>query len=465
MLVFNNIDTSQLTTAHLDMLSHWVSLGGRLVVGGGPNAAQTMAGLSPILPFAGVDILTLPHPLPALEQFFSVGVPDRGPYVAAIPVEIFGQSGAEHIVLEADNQPLFLSFERDLGQIQYLGFDLGLAPLDTLAGQAVFFPRLGQHFSPENNNLFEQINTGGMRTSLALLPDQTLPSPGTVTLYLVLYVLAIGPINYIVLGRLKRREWAWFSLPIIILLFCGAGYLGGFSLRGGRPLLRQITVIQSQANAPIAELASFVGIYSPRRASYTLEMNDTAIIQNLSGNSSTLNNDLKIVYGNPTVVTDLQADIGGLRAIIARGQTGAPQIMSDLTFDQNTKQVSGAIFNNTGRPITHAHLVFREEGLAIGNLPPGETKVTGRLITRYAYNDFYDTTAPGLSSEETLELASREVAMKTILRIDQYNGADVEGLYLAAWQADSPVEITLADHNSHRREDTLLLVGLPFTSN
>jgi hypothetical protein len=232
-------------------------------------------------------------------------------------------------------------------------------------------------------------------------------------------------------------------------------------------VLRQITVIQAQAEAPLAEVASFIGIYSPRRTAYTLALENDANVQSITGNNQTLNSEMTVIYGNSTTITNLQADIGGMPAVVARAQIVPPSILSNLTFDPDTQKVEGTIFNDTGQAITHAHLVFQDEGLALGTLPPGETTVNGRLIRRYAYNNFFDTNRNDLTSAEILDLASRDVAMKTVLRIHQHNHWSnlVEGLYLAGWQNGSPVNVNLVDQNSHRREDTLLLVGLPFQEN
>jgi hypothetical protein len=41
-------------------------------------------------------------------------------------------------------------------------------------------------------------------------------------------------INYFVLNRINRREWAWITIPVFILLFSVASYVLGFNLRGSK---------------------------------------------------------------------------------------------------------------------------------------------------------------------------------------------------------------------------------------
>ena len=194
ILVFNDVDTTQLTAAQQDALTDWIRAGGRLLVGGGPNAAQTIAGLKPLLPFSNLaaqdlavqdlavqdlTIQTLTHPVAALEDFVRIPMEDRGPYVAAVPTNVTGR-----VLLQQDDWPLIIVAGQGLGQVYYLAFDFSLAPLDILAGQPHFFPYLmGGVLEPRQRGYFaENVDPYLMRDSLALIPDQVLPSPLTLAL-------------------------------------------------------------------------------------------------------------------------------------------------------------------------------------------------------------------------------------------------------------------------------------------
>ncbi len=45
-----------------------------------------------------------------------------------------------------------------------------------------------------------------------------------IALFILLYLLAIGPIEYLVLKKLNRLEWTWFAFPLTIALTCGLAY-------------------------------------------------------------------------------------------------------------------------------------------------------------------------------------------------------------------------------------------------
>ena len=66
-------------------------------------------------------------------------------------------------------------------------------------------------------------------SAVSQLPSLALPPIGGLILLLGAYILLIGPINYLVLVRLDRREWAWFTMPILIIVFGVGAY--GFGAR------------------------------------------------------------------------------------------------------------------------------------------------------------------------------------------------------------------------------------------
>ncbi len=466
MLVFNDVDTTPLSEGQQAALRHWVSQGGRLVVGGGPNAAQTIAGLTPLLPFDEVRQATWSHPLTGLERFINNDLANRGPYIAAIPTD----RPTAAMPISQENEPLALVTELGQGRVHYLALDLSLAPLDTLGGQDRFLPRLVNELEPQfgaltNNN----INQNQMRTSLALIPDQTLPTPGTIALYLGLYVLMIGPVNYFVLGRFRRRELSWLTLPLIILLFCGVGYVSGFRLRGGQPLLRQIAVVRAEVGVPVAEADTFAGIYSPWRTRYSLAVEGAALVRPISTDS--FNQEIRVVAGDATRIEELQADIGGMPTVLIRSQVPAPAIQADIRYDRSSHILAGTIFNGTEQPITEAHLLIEDRVLRLETLPPGETTVDA--VTRtHNYGSFYNTNQAAPNTPEALTLASRDTAMQAVFDYNPYyyGGPSpnqtpttrTQGdLYLTGWQEGSPVSLTLPGQSSDEMSETLLLVRLP----
>lgn len=100
----------------------------------------------------------------------------------------------------------------------------------------------------------------------------TPPPFSTVALFLGVYLIVLVPVQYAVLKRLGKREWAWGVTPALALVFAGAAYGIG---QNGR------SKIQSHQVGSIVELGNGVGrgavltnvgLYSPGLADATVSV-------------------------------------------------------------------------------------------------------------------------------------------------------------------------------------------------
>ena len=97
-----------------------------------------------------------------------------------------------------------------------------------------------------------------------------LPSARRIGLFFIAYLLCLVPLNYLVLRRFNRLEYAWATTPAIALFFCGAAYLLTFSAKGGVARLYRLDLVESRAHSSTASGMAYVGLFSPVRARYTL---------------------------------------------------------------------------------------------------------------------------------------------------------------------------------------------------
>lgn len=68
----------------------------------------------------------------------------------------------------------------------------------------------------------------------SLLADGAAGAPALPWLaaFIVVYVVVVGPLNAVVLGRMRRRELAWVTVPLVTAVFTAGAYFGAV---GGRP--------------------------------------------------------------------------------------------------------------------------------------------------------------------------------------------------------------------------------------
>ena len=63
-----------------------------------------------------------------------------------------------------------------------------------------------------------------MSGALSTLPALDVPPAELLLVVIVAYILLIGPISYFVLRRIDRRELAWVTAPILVVVFTACSY-------------------------------------------------------------------------------------------------------------------------------------------------------------------------------------------------------------------------------------------------
>ena len=468
VLIFNDLDTSQLTAAQQAALADWILAGGHLIAGGGPNGPATASGLLNFLPVSGLAPKTL-SVLPALASYTNEPAPGQGPYVAAVPQST---NGSVYITQEGD--PLLVTKAVGQGRVTYFALDFGLAPMNGWAGNQTFWER---NLAPLEAKLpfyttYEALQS--INNTLANIRVATLPSPTGLMAYLCTYIIVLVPLNYLILKWLKRRELAWVTIPVLIILFSLAGYIAGFRSRGGQALLRQVSIVQ-QTNGdagnhigPTARVDTFLGLYSPNRGRYTLKFRDNFLVQptdsgsGFKGVKSETSAPTTIYYGNQTELQNLWTDVGSMATAVVHGTMELQPIVLDIevTPAANTLQVSGLIHNNSGQALEDAVLLIGDYGARLNRLEPGETRLNHTLSLLNVQPSFNDTTIWGeayyqLNNQEAIlnDQIVRSIFWPDRRISNQPLGAPPAGLpdeaVLLGWSSNAPPE-TEAEVVGHR---------------
>ncbi len=476
-LVFNNVDTGSLTAAQQAALSAWVRAGGKLVIGGGPNAALTAAGLADFLPDA-LTAVTLPT-LVDLGRYVNKSVPEQGPYIAAVP-----QNSQGIIEIYEQDRPLLIRYPVGQGQVIYFALDFGLAPMNGWAGNEAFWRRA---LAPLKSNVPFYAQYDAPRTindSLANISVAALPSPFYFLAFLCSYALFLVPLNYFVLKRLKKIEWAWLTIPALILLFTLFGYAAGFRNRGGTTILRQVSVIHQTAGESTAQVETFLGLYSPVRQRYTLQFPPDALVQptdsgngGFNGVKTATSAPTTIFYGNHTELRNLWTDIGGMSTVLVQHQAEQPPIDMQLAVVRQGAdwRIVGKIINRTRRPVQQAALLRGNFGAQLPALPPGETAVDYPLqqLDTQVYNDvtlwgqaYYNIDDVQLQLNDRIIkniFWSSDGPPRVAASFAPTPEADPGPIILVGWQFDAPsvTEIKTGGSRFDRQVTNLLIVNLP----
>lgn len=487
-LILNDTDTSSLTPRQKTALEAWVRQGGRLVIGGGAGARRTTAGLPPsilpLLPGGEVELDTVP----ALADFAG-GEPVRvpGPFVVTTGDETEGRT-----LLAQDGLPLVRERIVGAGYVNFIALDLAVSPFDAWAGTTSFWERLlapGAAY-PEwlpSDMSARQMRSGQMTYALSLLPALDLPSIRGLGVLLVIYVLLVGPVNYLALRWRKRLQWAWLSVPLITLTFSAGAFGLGYALRGSDLILNKIAVLELGADGT-ASVSSYLGLFSPARQSYEIEVRHNALLSPLTpdynpwGPSTTGSGaEMVFVQGEPSYVRGLAVNQWSMQTFMMEGVwEDFGHIQADLQFED--ERLVGTIQNQTAHTLKDAVLVLGNHFTRLGDLGPGrQASATldltnpvdlafGQPLSFLLYDDQFALSGPGGPAREAelkravIDSVFNQSGLMSPLssRLPWASGGTWHGLTLLGWLDEAPPDVRVAGRGPAQQTTALLYTPLSF---
>lgn len=381
MMVFSDIDTGTLSPLQKRALETWVLGGGHLVVTGGANWESTAAGFGALLPLVPTASETS-HDMTALARF-------AGEYQTTLNAEFIlatGDLASDAWVLAENGDGLVLAARRQYGNgtVDYVAVDPG-------SGQLRDWPSLSQVWrilatttgaQPSWSHGFSDWKYA--TTATEILPGvNMLPAALNLTGFLLAYILLIGPLNYLILSRLNRRELAWVTMPVLIVVFTVLAWGVGFELRGNRVTLSRVSVVQVWPESEHASVQQVIGLLSPRRGDYTLAMEDDRLLRPISSevaspytpNSRSLTR-VEIQQTNRFMAVDFPVDASFMAAFYSHGVTEKPEIGGQATLAHNAdgtlRTLRGAVTNSSDLTLTDVVVLAYNRVLYLeGALEPG----------------------------------------------------------------------------------------------
>lgn len=470
-LLISDVDTAAWSQGQRDGLKNWVAQGGTLIVTGA-SFQLTTAGLTDVLPIAPQRLLTL-RDLRALQRFDEQSVlADDTP----TPIVDGTLQPNSEVIAEQNSVVLISRRPMGWGQVFFLGFDPTLAPLRTWDGlpkmyQALFNWRVDA----------PGWNQGVSQSSYAAESIRLVNGLQGLALFLLcgligIYLLVAGPLNFWVLHLQKRSELAWLSIPLLAIGFSILTGLVGTQLRGSRPTLEQLTLVQVSANGQ-ARIDSVVGIFSPRRGTQTLLLPQNSLAFDLDSNGFG-NSDWSLTHlerGENQLT--FQMNSAKFRSFVVSSEMTQASLRSEmmLELDRQTAHLLGRIENTSGLNLQDVTLLAPgSSGLYLGSFDAGEVKTIDSLIvlntratmnpnnttTSYYYSATDDTANlllgqdPATVIMEDIERQQRARFVDALLYDDGYGyRGRGNGVYLSGWVLqDSPLAIETAPRATYNQQ-------------
>ncbi|MCA9881786.1 MAG: hypothetical protein KC708_02395 [Anaerolineae bacterium] len=434
-MILMNIDSESLSTAQRDALTNWVAGSGHLIVTGGPQALPTAAAISSLLPLVPDTTVTVDD-LSGLSELVISDDPLEGPVVIASG-EV--RDDAYVLAANADGMPLVARWQYGGGTVDYIAADPTLVPMRNWDASLQMWFNLvasANSYPAWTNGI---LNYDEAAVSIAIMPGiELLPPVTSMLLYLVLYILLIGPVNYFLLSRINRRGLAWITIPLLIAVFAGLSWTVGFNLRGNDVIVSRLHIIESWPNADEARIRELIGVLSPRRQSYDMSLTNERFLRVMSTNRENLlsqnltQSTAEIVQDPNFGAQDFSVDGGIFANFIAEGMIERPAISGSLTLTfnpDNTQTLQGAIRNDSDITLTDAVLLTRSLAYHLGEpFMPGDVQtISPGLITLAAAGE-NPLPSPLEYTSEDLVAGTSIARLRTISRANNASTNDVLGL-------------------------------------
>lgn len=278
IIALTNVDSSQLDAAQMSALEQYVRDGGSLLLVGGAGWQKTLKPLSgSLLPgtLAGQRVL------PDLSGLRGLGpAPGTGSTVTTMlerpsGTVWAGERGVPLVVRESEGQ----------GAVEYLAFDPAASALPArspvlqhlvamAAPVAVARTWAPGGFRARFDAIFRNV---ALTQELANAPAATLPLLAIFAVLTLVYVLLLGPANFLLLRRLGRQRLALLTIPALSLLYLAS--MGGVAAqaRDRTTALNTVGFVSLDGSASARVATQYVGLTAPLPGTYRLSYNTAAL--------------------------------------------------------------------------------------------------------------------------------------------------------------------------------------------
>ncbi|HEV3145806.1 MAG TPA: hypothetical protein VGZ47_18095 [Gemmataceae bacterium] len=301
---YNTVDLVILTTGNAEFVNglldneprrralfEWVQRGGSLVISVSSNQ-QLLANrpeLKPVLPVELTGTLTFPSIRPkwgerSITEEMMADTKGKTP-VSVAKMEPKPGRNVRIPVLHQQKTPLVAQANFGLGRITMVAFDLDQAPFTHWKGQPAFWDALLQESGPAytTNVAKEDFPFGGgrsendpellgqMQRGLEEFEGVPVISFWWVALFILLYIIVVGPLDYFLLKRVvKRLELTWVTFPLVVIGVSVAAYFTAYRLKGHDQKINKLDLVDIDLHTSTMQDNVWFSVFSPRIQNYTV---------------------------------------------------------------------------------------------------------------------------------------------------------------------------------------------------
>jgi hypothetical protein len=431
--------TEAFTPSQKNALLDYVDMGGGLFIAGGASWRKTVAGVpAELLPVAisGTRSLAdLPRTRTAL---------GAGRLTAPVDVAV-AERRAGVTVLGEEAVPILVEAPFGQGYVLFSAVEFTLEPMASWNGARTLLRQALVRLVVTQPSGFAKggiplrttrpgISDRGSAMSQALMniPALDLPSLKLVGLLLLGYVLLAGPLNYLLLWRLGRRDLAWITLPLIALVFAAGAYGMGLRSKGKDVLANEVRIIHLSDHSSRAYIETFTGLFVPHRGSYSAHPGGQPFVSGLGGfyggqqvQPGSVGSGVVLVQGGGSSPADVR--LVDVNAWSMRGFSSEELVTSPGTLTQDLHlangRITGTVTNRLPFTLTDGFVVAGDSYQTFGRIGKGETIQVNLAVSSSPSQQMGQPIAYRIYQTPTYGVVANTAAQRETLRRIQVVGA------------------------------------------
>lgn len=272
-----------------EALKTWVRHGGHLVValGPGPGQAQSVELLGEMLPAKPAGEVRLTD-LGALESFAGSGQTATGhplkPPMTVTKLEDWQERGGVPLASDLAT-PLVVRGSYGLGKVTLAGIDVAAKPFSGWKDEKFFWDKV---LSIPGHAASDSSVSGGrgalieagpsdlsarLHRSLETFPGVEPVPFGWVAFFVFLYIILIGPLDYLFLRKVAgRMELTWVTFPLMVAVVSAVAYAGAYAVKGRSLRANKVDALDYDQTTGSVRGSTWLTVFSPQNRDYDVSI-------------------------------------------------------------------------------------------------------------------------------------------------------------------------------------------------